>query len=125
MIEIQNTNSFSEIVASLVADIGTNPILNDGEKIRFVNAVAKACVRIEEDGAFIDWDPKANVITIWSRSNEVYQIRSDNTCQCKAALNGHVCWHRAAKRLISHYFVAQAMEESSLAFAVTAAGVAS
>jgi hypothetical protein len=121
MIDIQDEKLFGEIVASLVADLGTNPNLNTGEQIRYVNAVAKATVRIQEDGAFIDWDPKTDTMVIWSRSNEIYEIKADRVCQCKAAVNGHVCWHRAAKRLVAHYTVAEAMAHSEREFANMAA----
>jgi len=111
MIEIQNEELWGKIVAEELANIEHNRSLTTWTKVRFINALAKATARIEESGAFMDFDRKADKLLIWSDSNEIYEVNGDKTCQCKTFYNGNVCWHRAAKRLVSRYLFASKIEE--------------
>ena len=110
MVEIQNEEIWGKVVAEELAAVNGNRSLTTWEMTRFVNALAKATARIERDGVFMDFDRKADKLIIWSNSNEIYEINGDKTCQCRAFQNGNVCWHRAAKRLISRYLLAEAVE---------------
>lgn len=111
MIEIKDTDLFGKIVAEELAAVYGNAGLNDWEKVRFVNALAKATTHIEQSSVFMDYDREADKLLIWSDSNAIYEVNADKTCQCRAAQNGNVCWHRAAKRLVSRYLLAEAVEE--------------
>lgn len=110
MIEIQNEELWGKIIAEELAAVDGNRSLTTWEKTRFVNALAKAAHRVETSGAFMDFDRGADKLLIWSDSNEIYEVNGDKTCACRAFLNGHVCWHRAAKRLISRYTLAEQIE---------------
>lgn len=109
MIEIKNEELFGKIIAEEMASINGNRVLTTWEMTRFVNALAKASLRIQTSGTFMDFDREADKLTIWSDSNLIYTVGADKTCQCKAAINGNVCWHRAAKRLVSRYLLAEAV----------------
>lgn len=111
MIEIKDTDLFGKIVAEELTAVYGNAGLNDWEKVRFVNALAKATAQVEKSSIFMDYDREADKLLIWSDSNQIYEVNADKTCQCRAALNGNVCWHRAAKRLISRYLLAESTEE--------------
>lgn len=111
MIEIKDTDLLGKIVAEEITAVDNNRSLNTWEKVRFINALAKATTRIEESGSFMDYDRAADKLLIWSDSNEIYEVNGDKTCRCKAAMNGNVCWHRAAKRLVSRYVLAESLEE--------------
>lgn len=111
MIEITDTDLFGKIVAEEIASIDSNRTLNTWDKTRFINALAKATSRIESSGSFMDFDADADKLLIWSDSNEIYEVNGDKTCVCKAGMNGSVCWHRAAKRLVSRYVLAESVEE--------------
>lgn len=105
MIEIRNEELWGRIVAEEIAEIHFNRSLTSWEQLRYVNALAKATARVERDGCFMDFDRPADKLLIWSNSNEIYAVKADKTCQCKAFHNGHVCWHRAAKHLVSRYLL--------------------
>lgn len=115
MIEITNPDLFGKIVAEEITSINNNRSLTTWETTRFINALAKATARIESSGAFMDFDREADKLLIWSDSNEIYEVNGDKTCKCKAAMNGNVCWHRAAKRLVSRYMLAEGFTAPTLA----------
>lgn len=110
MFKIKDSELFGKIVAEEITSIDGNRSLTTGDKIRFINALAKATARVEESGAFMDFDRKADKLLIWSNSNEIYEVNGTKQCQCKAFMNGNVCWHRAAKRLVSRYLLAEQIE---------------
>jgi len=110
MIEIQNEELFAQIVAEEIACVQTNGSLTTWQVIAFVNALAKATVRIQRSGCFMDFDRAADKLLIWSDSNEIYEVNGDKTCRCKAFESGKVCWHRTAKRLVSRYVLAEQIE---------------
>jgi hypothetical protein len=71
-------------------------------KKRWINAIAKATVQIEQHGEFMNYDTADNHLVIWSQdSNEIYS--ANGVCQCKAFERGLPCWHRAAARLVRLY----------------------
>jgi hypothetical protein len=104
MIKIENPNIFAKCVADALKAIDANPSLNTGEKLRLVNAVAKASNRIQTDGCFMDYDGDADRLIIWSQtSNNVYTVSPGRSCGCVADQHGVTCWHKVAKRLVVLY----------------------
>lgn len=75
--------------------------LSEGNYKRWINAIGRATVEFENN-PFIAWDADAKHLTIWAKSNEIYQ--ANGTCQCRAYLEGNPCYHRALARLIQRYF---------------------
>ena len=101
MLEIENTNKFGKVTAAAIAKIELT-VTDAQNKKRWINAIAKAVIEIEENGAFMTYDEKDNYLVIWSqKSNEVYS--ANGVCQCKAFERGMACWHRAAARLVRIY----------------------
>jgi hypothetical protein len=107
MIEIENSAVFGEVIAEALKTVDANSGIQTWEKIRAVNAIAKAAARMQ-DPAFAYWmefNGDADEMLIWnSRSNCIYTVK--DACQCMAAQNGVICWHRAAKRLYELYLAA-------------------
>ncbi len=101
MIEITDTNKFGKVTADAIAKVELT--VKDAQiKTRWINAIAKAVIEIEENGAFMNYDAECNYVVIWSqKSNEVYS--ANGKCQCRAFERGFACWHRAAARLIRLY----------------------
>ena len=101
MLEITNTNKFGKVTAAAIAKVELT-VTDAQTKKRWINAIAKAVIEIEENGAFMNYDEKDNYLVIWSqKSNEVYS--ANGVCQCKAFERGMACWHRAAARLVRLY----------------------
>lgn len=97
---IQN-NLDKEIFASVVADALVKIHLSKKDVKRWVNAIAKSTIEIENN-PFMTWQPENNSLLIWSqKSSEIYE--ANGVCQCKAYLDGYPCYHRAAARLIQRY----------------------
>jgi hypothetical protein len=107
MINIEHEDLFGKVIADAVTRVNSNLGINSFEKVRAVNAIAKAAYRIQTSGAFMEFSADDGNLLIWSDSNEIYEIKPDGRCQCKAHMNGNICWHRAAKRLLEHYFTAE------------------
>jgi hypothetical protein len=107
MIKIENEDLFGKVIADAVATVDANFQINTFEKTRAINAIAKAAHRIQTSGSFMEYSADDGNLLIWSDSNEIYEIKPDGRCQCKAHMNGYICWHRAAKRLLEHYFTAE------------------
>lgn len=107
MVEIENEEIFGKVVAEALVAVDTNPVLPTWEKLRCVNAIAKAAFRIRQSGTFMDFNAAERTLLIWSDSNEIYDIRADNVCSCQAAQNGNMCWHRCAKRILEYYTIAE------------------
>jgi hypothetical protein len=110
MIEIANTELWGKILTEELVSVDNNRSLTSLEKISFINALAKASARVESSGAFMDFDADADKLLIWSDSNQIYEVNGTKSCQCRAFLNGKVCWHRAAKHIISRYVLADKLE---------------
>jgi hypothetical protein len=101
MIEITDTNKFGKVAADAIAKVELT-VADAQTKKRWINAIAKAVIEIEENGAFMHYDEKDNYLVIWSqKSNEVYS--ANGLCQCRAFERGYACWHRAAARLVRLY----------------------
>jgi hypothetical protein len=101
MLEIEDTNKFGKVTAAALAKVELT-VTDAQNKKRWVNAIAKAVVEIEANGAFMTYDEKDNYLVIWSqKSNEVYS--ANGVCQCRAFERGTACWHRAAARLVRLY----------------------
>jgi hypothetical protein len=101
MIEITDTNKFGKVAADAIAKVELT-VTSAQTKKRWIRAIAKAVIEIEENGVFMNYDEKDNYLVIWSqKSNEVYS--ANGVCQCKAFERGFACWHRAAARLIRLY----------------------
>lgn len=101
MIEIKDTNKFGKVAADAIAKVELT-VKDAQTKKRWINAIAKAVIEIEENGAFMTYDGADNYLLVWSqKSNEVYS--ANGICQCKAFERGFACWHRAAARLIRLY----------------------
>lgn len=114
MIKIENPAIFAKCVADALIVIDANASLNTLEKLRAVNAVAKAANRIQSDGCFMDFDADADRFVIWSQgSNNVYEMSPGRVCGCVAEQHGQICWHKAAKRLIELYNTAMLMALAS------------
>lgn len=113
MIEIKDDALFGQIIAESVAAVNSHLVITSGDQIRAVNAIAKATARIQSSGSFMDFDRELDRLLIWSDSNEIYEINANGLCQCQAAVHGHLCWHRAAKRLLTKYFEAQEASQAA------------
>jgi hypothetical protein len=101
MLEIENTNKFGKVTADAIVKVELT-VTDAQTKKRWINAIAKAVIEIEENGAFMNYDEKDNYLVIWSqKSNEVYS--ANGVCQCRASERGFACWHRAAARLVRLY----------------------
>ncbi len=101
MITIENTNKFAKVTADAIAKVELT-VKDASTKKRWINAIAKAVVQIEENGAFMTYDEKENHLVIWSQgSDKVYS--ANGVCQCEAYARGLPCWHRAGARLIRIY----------------------
>lgn len=97
---IQNTLD-KDIFASVVADALVKIHLSGKDVKRWVNAIAKATLEIENN-PFLTWQSETNSLLIWSQnSSEIYE--ANGVCQCKAFEQGYPCYHRAAARLIQRY----------------------
>lgn len=103
MITIENTNIWAKVIADAVKAIDANIALQSWEKLRYLNAVAKAAHRVDTSGHFMDYSADDDRLLIWSDSNEIYTVERDGKCQCLAFMKGYMCWHRAAKRLMENY----------------------
>jgi hypothetical protein len=92
-----NKEILGEIAAQSIAKI--NPNQRDAK--RWINAIAKAVVEIENN-PFMTFEPETHSLLMLSeRSGEIYT--ANGTCQCAAFGNGQPCYHRAAARLIQIY----------------------
>lgn len=101
---IQDTldrEKFAAVVADAIAKIQ----LSGKDVKRWVNAIAKATVEIENN-PFMTWQADKNSLLIWSqKSSEIYE--ANGVCQCAAYNSGFPCYHRAAARLIQRYLEVQ------------------
>ncbi|HEX8397675.1 MAG TPA: SWIM zinc finger family protein [Pyrinomonadaceae bacterium] len=87
-----------EVVAEALSSIHQSGNLEQ----RWVNAIAKAVVEIENN-PFMHFDQKDKHLILWSQSSgETYT--ANGTCQCKAFAQGKPCYHRAAARLLQRYY---------------------
>jgi hypothetical protein len=91
-----NQETLAEVAAESIGKI--NP--NSTNAKRWINAIAKAVVEIENN-PFMTWQPESHSLLMLSDSGNIYT--ANGTCQCKAYEQGYPCKHRAAARLIVRY----------------------
>lgn len=111
MLEIKDTKFFLEIVADAVAQTEIT-LTDEKERNRWINAIANGVRLLEDNYAFITWQPDSKSLLILSDSNQIYS--ANGVCQCKAYTNGinsrnkpFPCKHRALARIVRLYFELQ------------------
>jgi hypothetical protein len=105
MLQIENKDRFGKVIADALSKIELT-VTDAQTKKRWVRAIAKAVVEIEENGVFMTWMEDDKSLLIWSqKSNQIYT--SNGVCQCRAFEQGSPCFHRAAARLIRLYTEAE------------------
>ncbi len=101
MLQIENKDRFGKVIAGALSKVELT-VANSQTKKRWINAIAKAAVEIEENGVFMTWMEADKSLLIWSqKSNNIYT--ANGVCQCRAFEQGSPCFHRAAARLIRLY----------------------
>jgi hypothetical protein len=101
MLQIENKDTFGKIVADALSKVELT-VTDAQNKTRWINAIAKATVEIEENGDFMTWMEADKSLLIWSqKSNNIYA--ANGVCQCRAFEQGSPCFHRAAARLVRVY----------------------
>lgn len=66
MLEITDTNKFGKVTADAIAKVELT-VADAQNKKRWINAIAKAVIETEENGAFMTYDEKDNYLAILSR----------------------------------------------------------
>lgn len=106
MLEIENKDRFGKVIAGALAKVELT-VTNSVDKKRWINAISKAAVEIEQNGIFMTWQEDSQSLLIWSqRSNNIYT--ANGVCQCRAFEQGSPCFHRAAARLVRLYMEPEA-----------------
>jgi hypothetical protein len=101
MLQIENKDRFGKVVADALAKVELT-VTDVQTKKRWINAIAKAAVEIEQNGVFMTWQEEDHSLIIWSqKSNNIYT--ANGVCQCRAFEQGAPCFHRAAARLVRLY----------------------
>ena len=101
MLQIENKDRFGKVIADALAKVELT-VTDSQTKKRWVNAIAKAAVEIEQNGVFMTWQDEDHSLLIWSqKSNNIYT--ANGVCQCRAFEQGAPCFHRAAARLVRLY----------------------
>lgn len=101
MLKITDKDRFGKVIANSLSKV-EQTVVDPQTKKRWVNAIAKAAVEIEENGVFMTWQEEDHSLLIWSqKSNKIYTANS--VCQCRAFEQEAPCFHRAAARLVRHY----------------------
>ncbi len=100
MLQIENKDKFGKVIADALSKV---ELTADAQtKKRWINAIAKAVVEIEENGVFMTWQEADKSLLLWSqKSNNIYA--ANGVCQCRAFEQGVPCFHRAAARLVRIY----------------------
>ncbi len=101
MLEIENKDRFGKVIAGALGKVELT-VTDAQTKKRWIRAIAKAAVEIEQNGVFMTWQEEDHSLLIWSqKSNQIYS--ANGVCQCRAFEQGSPCFHRAAARLIRIY----------------------
>jgi hypothetical protein len=101
MLQIENKQTFGKVIADALSKVELT-VTDAQTKKRWIRAIAKATVEIEENGNFMSWMAEDKSLLIWSqKSNNIYS--SNGVCQCRAFEQGSPCFHRAAARLVRLY----------------------
>ncbi len=94
MLQIENKDKFGKVIADSLSKV-EQAVTDPQTKKRWINAIAKAVVEIEENGVFMTWQEADKSLLIWSqKSNNIYA--ANGVCQCRAFEQGSPCFHRAA-----------------------------
>ncbi len=82
MLQIENKDKFGKVIADALSKL--EQTATDAQtKKRWVRAIAKATVEIEENGVFMTWQEADKSLLIWSqKSNKIYT--ANGVCQCRA-----------------------------------------
>jgi hypothetical protein len=108
MLQIENKNTFGKIIADALSKVELT-VADAQTKKRWINAIAKATVEIEQNGDFMNWMEADKSLLIWSqKSNNIYA--ANGVCQCRAFEQGSPCFHRAAARLVRIYKEMEAVQ---------------
>lgn len=90
-----------EILAEVAADSISKAAASSKNAKRWVNAIAKATVEIENN-PYMVWQPDSKSLLMLSdTSGKIYT--ANGVCQCEAYTKGFPCYHRAAARLVALY----------------------
>ncbi len=106
MLQIENKDRFGKVIADALSKVELT-VASSQTKKRWINAIAKATVEIEENGVFMTWMEADKSLLIWSqKSNNIYT--ANGVCRaasgvCRAFEQGSPCFHRAAARLVRLY----------------------
>ncbi len=101
MLQIENKDRFGKVIADALSKVELTATDAQTKK-RWIRAIAKAVVEIEENGVFMTWMEADKSLLIWSqKSNSIYA--ANGVCQCRAFEQGSPCFHRAAARLVRLY----------------------
>ncbi len=96
-----NTIIDREILAEVAAEAISKAADAPRDAKRWVNAIAKAVVEIENN-PFMTWQSVSKSLLILSeRTGNIYT--ANGVCQCEAYSKGFPCYHRAAARLVTRY----------------------
>jgi len=105
MLQIENKARFAQIIAGALSKL-ERTVPDPQTKKRWIRAIAKAAVEIEENGNFMSWMPEDKSLLIWSQKTDgIYA--ANGVCQCRAFVQGVPCFHRAAARLVRLYLEAE------------------
>ncbi len=81
MLQIENKDRFGKVIADALSKL--EQTADAQTKKRWINAIAKATVEIEENGVFMTWQEADKSLLIWSqKSNKIYT--ANGVCQCRA-----------------------------------------
>ena len=101
MLQIENKDRFASVIADALSKVELT-VAGVQTKRRWICAISKAVVEIEENGVFMTWQEADKSLLIWSqKSNNIYT--ANGVCQCRAFEQGSPCFHRAAARLVRLY----------------------
>ena len=105
MLEIENKELFGKVIADALSRV-EQTTADAQTKKRWINAISKAAVEIEQNGVFMTWQDAEQSLLIWSqKSNHIYS--ANGVCQCRAFEQASPCFHRAAARLVRLYIEAE------------------
>ncbi len=101
MLQIENKDKFGKVIADALSKVELT-VTDAQTKKRWIRAIAKAVVEIEENSVFMTWQENDKSLLIWSqKSNNIYS--ANGVCSCRAFEQGSPCFHRAAARLVRLY----------------------
>ena len=69
MLQIENKDRFARIIADALAKVELTATDVQTKK-RWVNAIAKAAVEIEQNGIFMTWQEDDHSLLIWSQMSK-------------------------------------------------------